>query len=165
MDKSAFVEYWNEAVMALIYNVHQLKGPVTAAEVDRLWKRELLERRFFSRGIRHGAAAWLDGLEEHDPAKAQKLRSALNSCSLHVGLGAMQAGAGAMGAAAAAGGSLLLSRGNVGGKIGGVVAGMIGLGLLAKAGKDVCDAVNGDKLTEQIRKAAAIQLEEICGLL
>ncbi len=151
--------------MALIYEVDKLKGPATAAEIDKLWKRELLDRRFFSQGIRHGAAAWLDELEQTDAAKAKTLRSALYNCSLHVGLSTAQAGTGAVGAAAAAGGSWLLSRGKVADKIGGVVAGMIGLGLLAKAGKDVCDAVDSDKLSGQIQKAAQIQLEEISALL
>lgn len=166
MDKAAFVEYWNESVQALIYNIHQMKAPITAEAVNKLWRKELLDNRFFSTGIRHGAAAWLESVEKEDAQKCLALRSALNDSALDVGLSAAEAGLGVAGAAVTAGGGWALSHLNgTAAKIGGLVAGAVGLGMMAKSGMDVYTSVNVEKLCEQIGKAAEKQLEKIKEML
>lgn len=164
MDKAAFVEYWNESVHALIYDVHQMRAPITAAAVNKLWRKELLDNRFFSTGIRHGAAAWLENAEKEDAQKGLALRSALNRSALDVGLIASKAGLGVGGAAAVAGGGWALSRLNGSGRLGGLIASAAGLGLMAKFGRDMYAASNADKICEEIEKAAKKKLAEITAL-
>jgi len=164
--KDAFTEYWNEAVTALIYEIHQMKGPVSEADIHKIWQRELLEHRFFSKGIRHGAAAWLESLEKADAEKAYALRIALSESKLTVGLNASQAGVGIAGAAATAGGSWLMSHSDSAiAKVGGIIASALGIGLMAKSGKDIYTASNAETLAGKIRKAADEQLSKITVLL
>lgn len=166
MDKTAFVEYWTESVQALIYDVHQMKAPITAAAVNKLWRKELLDNRFFSTGIRHGAAAWLENVEKEDAQKGLALRNALNDSALDVGLSVSQAGLGVAGAAVTAGGGWALSHLNgTAAKIGSLVAGAVGLGMMAKSGNDVYTSANVEKICEQIGKAAEKQLAKISALL
>lgn len=165
MDKTAFVEYWTESVQALIYDVHQMKAPITAAAVNKLWRKELLDNRFFSTGIRHGAAAWLENVEKEDAQKGLALRNALNDSALDVGLSVSQAGLGVAGAAVTAGGGWALSHLNGAAKIGSLVAGAVGLGMMAKSGNDVYTSANVEKICEQIGKATEKQLAKISALL
>ena len=166
MDKDVFIEYWNEAVRALIYDIHQLKTPITAANVNKLWQRELLDNRFFSTGIRHGAAAWLERAEKEDAQKGIALRNALNNSTLDVGVSISQAGLGVVGAAVTAGGGWTLSHLNgAAGKIGSLVAGAVGLGMMAKSGNTVYTSANVEKICEQIGEAAQKQLTEIAMML
>lgn len=165
MDQSAFVDYWNEAVQALIYDVHQIKGPITVAAVNGLWRKELLDNRFFSTGLRHGAAAWLENAEKEDAQKGLALRNALHDTALNVGLSIPQAGMGVAGAAVTAGGGWIASHfQGTAAKIGGMIAGAVGLGMVAKTGSDVYTSISVEKICNQITQAAERQLEEITAL-
>lgn len=162
MDKEGFKAYWNEAVSALINEVYQMRGPITTASVNRCWRRELLDYRFFSTGIRHGAAAWLERLEKEEPQAARSIRKALNESRLNVGVNAANVGGSLAGAAAAAGSGVLLAQQHrVPTKAGAAVVAALGLALAVKEGKELCTSASKASLCNQLKKEAEMQLETI----
>jgi len=166
MDKASFADYWNEAVLALIYDIHQLKKPIRETDINRCWRRELLDCRFFSTGIRHGAAAWLQALDAEEPAKAAALREALSTSTFHIGTNSSQVGLGLAGAAATAAGGWMLSQlHGTAAKAGGVATGLLGIGMMAKSGADLCAMSDTEHLCCLLRKEADRQREMLMALL
>lgn len=165
MDQTSFIDYWNEAVLALIYDIHQMKLPIRHADINRCWKKELLDCRFFSTGIRHGAAVLLSALDKESPDQAAKLREALAASFFHVGSNASQAGLGIAGfAAAVAGGWIASQTQGTAAKIGGVTAGLIGLGMMTKSGAALYAVSDADRVCRAIRKEADLQLKHLLTL-
>ena len=162
MDKNAFKEYWQEAVSALINEVYRMRGPITTASVNRCWRRELLDYRFFSTGIRHGAAAWLERLEKEEPQTARAISKALNESRLNVGVNATNVSGSLAGAAATAGsGVLLAQQHHASTKAGAAVVAALGVALMVKEGKELCTSTGKKSLCNQLRKEADKQLEKI----
>jgi len=166
MDQASFVDYWNEAVLALVYDVHQMKAPIRNAEINRCWQKELLDCRFFSTGIRHGAAAWFSELETEAPDKATALREALNASVFHNGTNASQVILGVAGVAATAAGGWMASQlQGTSAKVGGIATGLLGLGMIAKSGADLHAVSDADRLCRSLREEADRQLESMLALL
>lgn len=166
MDKESFAEYWNEAVLALIYDVHQMKPPLRMAQINRCWRRELLDCRFFSTGIRHGAAAWLSSLQQAAPHKAAAVRKALHSATFHVGANAAHAGLALAGAAVTAtGGWMTAHLQDTAAKASGVATGLLGLGMLAKTGVELYALSDPERLCQRLREEADQQLASILAML
>lgn len=167
MDTERFVQYYNEAVTAVVYAVHEMGKPVLCSRVNACWREELLDRRFYSSGIRHGAAVWLEQLEKEDPRRAKRLCEAMEKTAFSVGVGPVQAGLGAAGAAAAIGGAVLgaMNKTAKAAKLGGAAAGLLGLGLLGKGAMDTAKASDADGISRQLREQAQEQLAELLSML
>lgn len=166
MDSEKFSSYWNEAVTAVVYKVYHMKKPITTAAINQCWREELLEHRFFSTGIRHGAAVWLSELEAAEPQVADRLRKALDESGFqNAGLGSDDVGPAAIGAAATAAGSIWMkaaSKPSLFSKIGSALALVTGIGLLGKGAADVISgSTNPEKVCSALRKEAEQQLAAI----
>ncbi|MBP3427527.1 MAG: hypothetical protein J6M47_04630 [Clostridia bacterium] len=167
MDTERFAEYYNEAVTAVVFAVHRMNKPILCGKINACWREELLDNRFCSVGIRHGAAVWLEQLEAEDPQRARRLIQAMEQTSLRVGVGPVQAGVGAAGAAAVIGGALLgaMDKTAKAARFGRAAAGVLGLGLLGKSGVDAAQASDPERVSALVREQAQAQLEELLAIL
>lgn len=86
-DYERFAEYWEQAVNGLSYRLGKESSPLlTQAQVQTIWKDELLTKRFFSAGVKHGAAVFLDELKEARPEVAELVIQRLNKSEMPLGL-------------------------------------------------------------------------------
>jgi len=86
-DYERFAVYWEQAVNGLSYRLSKESFPLlTQAQIQAIWKDELLTKRFFSAGIKHGAAVFLDELAEVRPEVAEAVIQHLNKSEMPLGL-------------------------------------------------------------------------------
>lgn len=160
-DFEKFSQYWNEAVNGLVYGIRSAPaGPLTKDQVQELWTEELLNKRFFSQGVLHGARTFLDELESREPETAEKVRQQLRQSTMPFGLdgGEIALTAGGAGASALAG--MKTKNGPLKALFLAVSAGL--------AAHAVAKGVNqGGKtgLTQSVEREAARQLETYRDLL
>ena len=105
-DFEKFSQYWNEAVNGVVYGIRSAPtGPLTKDQVQQIWTEELLNKRFFSQGVLHGARTFLDELESREPETAEMVRQQLRQSTMPFGLdgGEIALTAGGAGASALAG--------------------------------------------------------------
>lgn len=102
-DFQKFSQYWNEAVNGLVYGIRSAPaGPLTKEQVQKIWTEELLQKRFFSQGVLHGARTFLDEIELREPETAEKVREQLQGSVMPFGLDGGKIALSAGGASASA---------------------------------------------------------------
>ncbi len=160
-DFERFSQYWNEAVNGLVYGIRSAPAALlTKEKVQELWRTELLEKRFMSTGVLHGARLFLDELAVNEPEKAAKLSRMLADSAMPCGLdkgglvlSATGAGATALASAAVRNKAVKTSLM--------VLSAMLAAGAAAKGVNDGGKA----SLTEAVEAEAAKQLLEYRSLL
>ena len=160
-DFEKFAQYWNEAVNGLVYGIRSAPaGPLTKEQVQKIWTEELLNKRFLSQGVLHGARIFLDEIEVREPNTAEKIREQLQKSVMPFGLD----GGGIVVTAGGAGASALMGLKAKNGPLKALLL-ALSAGLTASA---VVKGVNqGGKtgLIRSIEREAARQLETYQDLL
>ncbi len=86
-DYEKFAQYWEQAVNGLAYRIGQEKAPMLSrSAIQAMWKEELLDKRFCSTGVKHGARIFLDELERTRPQTAQKVLQKLQTSVMPLGM-------------------------------------------------------------------------------
>lgn len=160
-DFEKFSQYWNEAVNGLVYGIHSAPaGPLTKEQVQQIWTEELLNKRFFSQGVLHGARTFLDELEGRSPETAEKVRQQLLQSTMPFGLDGSGIALTAGGAGASALAGLKTRKGPLKALLLAVSA-----GLAAHAVAKGVSQGGKTNLTQSVEQEAARQLETYRDLL
>ena len=86
-DFERFHEYWEQAVDALVYRVNCANSPVlTRAQIQEIWKDELVDKRFCSQEVKHSATVFLDELRLRRPDIAQQVAERLENSVMPMGV-------------------------------------------------------------------------------
>lgn len=86
-DFERFAEYWEQAVNGLAYRLGSESAPILSrAQVQEIWKEELLTKRFFSEEVKHGAAIFLEELEARRPKTAELVIHRLKTAEMPIGV-------------------------------------------------------------------------------
>lgn len=155
-DYEKFAQYWEQAVNGLAYRIGQKKIPtLPRSVVQAMWREELLDKRFCSAGVKHGARVFLDELEQTRPETARRVRQQLQASVMPLGI----QGTELLGKACVAGASLAAACSEKAHRVVRLSAGVVGTLFTAKTAQDVWKGVK-TQLLEALERESAIQLQE-----
>jgi len=160
-DYEKFAQYWEQAVNGLAYRIGDAAAPMLSQPaIQTMWKEELLDKRFCSTGVKHGARIFLDELERTRPEAAQMVLQKLQTSVMPLGMQGKEL----LGKACVAGVGAAAACSEKNHFVVRLTAGLVGTLFTAKIAQDVRKGVK-TKLLEALERESAIQLREYKALL